>query len=80
METSTTEETDDAKVRAMISCLTILETVRNTNSTDEKVKTKMVKVGSQLGKQIALASFLGYRVGKNVLSKLKQKYSKGRRK
>jgi len=43
----------------MISYLTILETARNTDSSDEKVKTKMVKVGSQLGKQAALVSFLG---------------------
>ena len=63
----------------MISYLTILETARNTDSSDEKVKSKMVKVGSQLGKQAALVSFLGYRVGKNVLSKLKQKYSKGKK-
>lgn len=62
----------------MINYLQILETARNTDSTDEKVKSKMVKVGSQLGKQVALASFLGYRLGKTILSKLKQKYSKGR--
>ena len=62
----------------MINYLTILETARNTNSSDEKIKSKMVKVGSQLGKQAALVSFLGYRVGKTVLSKLKQKYNKRR--
>ena len=64
----------------MVNYFIILETARNTDSSDEKIKSKMVKVGSQLGKQVALASFLGYRVGKTVLSKLKQKYNKRRRK
>ena len=64
----------------MISHLIISETAKNVNSSDEKIKSKMVKVGSQLGKQAALVSFLGYRVGKNVLSKLKQKYKEKKRK